>query len=397
MTARGGCGMTPAMRLQPALLLPACLLAVACSGSDGETDAGTPDTGSEVDTGVNPIDAGTVPDSGPDPVDAGPEDTGVEVDGGGAGLDPMLMPGAFVQVAEGRVDVMQDSFRDVVDRLGAGTRTALANTRSYEWTLAGGVELTVWFANSNLDADDAPPNDVDDTDRVLWIAVQGGFTGTTPDGVGLGSTRAEVETALGTADNTVPVTDPAGTLLQYFQSGALIALSDADAVRTFTVHRAYNSAPDGAIDVDDGRLQFMAGNIEGQDGLRRGTDKSDVMRILGEPDAQGGLRVSGQDLDTWSYGFFGVELFFLDGRDTVLFTAVHTPFYGTVAGGTVGVGSTRADMEAFLGGEGYDGGRASNGNARFICYTGPRDVGITYSEDTPPLVTSITTPLLACP
>jgi hypothetical protein len=33
--------------------------------------------------------------------------------------------------------------------------------------------------NTNADADDEPPGNVDDTDEVLWISVSGGFTGKT--------------------------------------------------------------------------------------------------------------------------------------------------------------------------------------------------------------------------
>lgn len=376
-----------------------CLALAACSGGE----EGPPDLGPVTDTGVEgdpdaglpPLDSGVQADGGeaPDAADAGDEVDAGEEDAGG-GLTPEIVVGSRVQVAEGVVTVAQDSFADVTATFGAGTRTNIENTRSYQWSLSGGVQLTVWFANSNLDGDDAPPNDVDDTDRVLWVAVQGGFSGTTPDGIGLGSTRADVESAWGAPDNASPIVDPAGTLLQYFTTGALVALDDQDAVRTITVHRAYGTAPGGIIDVDDARLRFGGTDIEGQDGLRSGTNRSRVESLFGPPDAQGSLRVSGQDLDTWSYGFIGMEFFFLDGRDTVLFMSVHTPFYGQTPGNT-GVGTARADMESFLSGAGYDGGTPSSGNANFICYGGPQDVGVTYSADG--RVTSITMPLLACP
>ncbi len=372
----------------------------ACSGGDTDTpDTGTAaDTGTTADTGITPLDAGTVDtgvaeDTGVAADTGVAEDTGVEQDAG-MGLDPVIVAGSHVQVAEGAVNVMQDSFADVTARFGPGTRTALANTRSYSWSLSGGVELTVWFANSNLDGDDAPPNDVDATDLVLWVAVQGGFTGTTADGVGLGSTRAEVEASLGASAKEVPLTNPSGTLLQYFTTGILVALDDADAVRTLTVHRAYGQLPDGVIDVDDARLRFGGTDIEGQDGLVRGTDEDRVRSLFGTPDAQGTISISGQDLKTWSYGFIGLEFFFIDGRDTVLFMSVHAPYYGQTSAMT-GVGSTRADMETFLSGAGYGNGTPASSNANLICYTGPRDVGVTYSAAGE--VSSITMPLLVCP
>ena len=367
----------------------------ACSGDDGPADVGTtPDTGAPVE------DSGTVADTGVNAQDAGFEDTGVaadtgvETDAGVVTLDPEIVPGSHVQVAEGKVTVNLDTFASVRSTLGAGVRTAVDNTRSYEWSLSGGVELTVWFANSNLDGDDAAPNDVDDTDRVLWIAVQGGFTGATDSGIGLGSTRAEVTTAMGAADNESPIADPAGTLLQYYTTGMLVALDAQDAVRTLTVHRAYGAAPDGTIDARNRRLRFTGTDIEGQDGLQTGTNRSRVQALFGAPDAQGDLQFSGQTLQTWSYGFIGMEFFFLDGRDTVLFMSVHTPYFGQSTTG-VGIGSTRQQMEDYLQSEGFSAGSASNSNPNLICYPGARDVGVTYSSDN--LVTSITMPLLACP
>lgn len=387
--------------IRPLFCSVALLTTFACSSGDTpDPDAGAEvDTGVVADSGVAPLDSGVVADSGVE-ADAGdPPDSGVEADSGepvdaGAGLDPLIVPGSHLQVAEGVVNVMQDSFADVKARFGAGTRTALENTRSYAWTLSGGVELTVWFANSNLDADDAPPNDVDDADLVLWAAVQGGFTGTTPSGVGLGSSRAVVEGAYGPSAKEVSLSNPAGTLLQYFTTGILIALDVAGSVRTITVHRAYGSLPDGVIDVDDARLRFGNTDIRGQDGLVPGTNRDTVSALFGVPDAQGTLRISGQDITTWSYGFIGLEFFFLDGRSTVLFMSVHAPYYGQTPGNT-GVGSTRTQMEAFLSGAGYDSGTAASSNANLICYSGPQDVGVTYTAAGE--VSSITTPLLACP
>ena len=392
------CGIDRSMhaRSLSALSLVAAL-GVACSGNPTPSaDVGpTTDTGVPDEDGGVPLDSGVV-DTGVVARDAGFADGGDPPLDGGPELDELLVPGAYVQVREGRVSLMQDTFEQVKAVFGPGTRTAVANTRSYEWALSGGVTLTVWFANSNLDGDDAPPNDVDSADVALWAAVQGGFTGETPTGVGLGDPRAEVELAFGAAPNEVALTNPPGTLLQYFSTGILVALDAQGLVRTLTVHRAYGSEPDAIVDVDDGRLRFTEGDIEGQDGLTRGTNKAAVTDLLGMPDAQGALQISGQSLTTWSYGFIGVELFFLENRDTVFFMNVHPPFYGLTPGAT-GMGSTRAEMEAFLSGAGYDNGTASGSNSRFICYAGPIDVGVTYSQDNPPLVTSITSPLLACP
>lgn len=392
--------MHEVMRRAQPIILTLALTAAACSGTDDvppTLDAGAPaDSGLVADTGTpivdaGPVDTGTPVDTGVIP-DTGTPTDGGEVDGGMMGLDHLAIVGSHVQVSEGQVSVMQDTFATVRARFGAGTRSAQNGTRSYGWMLANGVEMTVWFANSNLDADDSPPNDVDDDDAVLWVAVQGGFTGTTPDGVGLGTSRTAVEAAFGVAPKEVTLATPPGTLLQYFTTGVLVALDAQDMVRTLTVHRAYGHLPDGIVDMRNGQLKFGGTDIVGS--LLLGSSQDDVRGLFGTPDAQGSLRLSGQNLDTWSYGFLGMEFFFIEGRTTVLFMAVHAPYYGQTSGNT-GIGSTRAEMENFLTGAGYDSGTASGSNAQFICYGGAKDVGISYGADG--RVSSMTVPLLACP
>ncbi len=390
--------MHEVMRRAHPLLLTLALTA-ACSGTDepAVTDAGPATDSGPADTGMVAADTGT-------PTDAGPTDTGLQPDGGIAdtganpidagmtGLDHLAVPGSHVQVSEGVVSVTQDTFATITARFGAGTRSGQNGTRSYGWMLANGVEMTVWFANTNLDADDSPPNDVDASDAVLWVAVQGGFNGATPEGIALGAPRGAVEAAFGQAPKEVALTTPPGTLLQYFTTGILVALDAQDNVRTLTVHRAYGHLPNGIVDMANGKLTFDGTDIVGR--LVRGTSRDEVLGLFGMPDAQGGLRLSGQNLDTWSYGFLGMEFFFIEGRTTVLFMAVHAPYFGQTPGNT-GVGSTRSQMETFLMGAGYNQGNASSSNANFICYAGPKDVGISYGADG--RVTSMTVPLLACP
>lgn len=382
------------------------LVTSACSGS-GNDDTGIGDlgprdfaTGDDMRIMLDAGDSGTPPGMDLGVQDAGdtggPVDLGM-MDGGMQGMVE-LVPGSHVQAQEGRVRITMDTFADVVATLGAGTRNDGMTTRSYSWTLAGGVELIVWFANTNLDADDAPPNDVDDTDRVLWVTVQGTFMGSTPEGIQVGSARTEVETAYGQPANTVPLTNPSGTLAQYFQRGLLVAYDDNSAVRTLTVTRAYPQNPDGEIDVSNGRLRFMGGDVEGfLSILEQGSSVSDVRSLLGPPDAEGVISLQGQQLETLSYGFIGIELFVLDsGPNNILFSSVHVPYYGTTSGGQ-GIGSTRAEFENFLSMEGYGMGMPVPGTPDVICYEAGQDpaVGVTYSMDTPPRVTTITSPLLA--
>jgi hypothetical protein len=360
---------------------------------DATADAGAQDVPQTPDTGTP--DAGDTPDAtGMDveSIDLGPVDTGVTV-------TPIIEPGSHVQFLEGRVEI-SDDFQTVVAALGSGTRSAAMNTRSYEWMLSGGVNVVIWFANTNLDDDDAPPNDVDPTDKVLWIAVTGPFTGKTTRNVGIGTPRATVEaappTGYGPPPHTVPIADPPGVLAQYFTTGLLVAYTPADEVRTITISRAYGHEPDGAIDAPNSQLHFGGTNvIQGLRGVMAGTRDTEVIALLGLPDADGQVVIGGVSLRLMSYGFLGIEVFLSNATMRAWFVSVHAPYYGTLPNGA-GINSTRADIEA---GIGLGMGMASSTSPNLICYSdASRDViAVTYSMDVTPVATTITVPLLMCP
>ncbi len=160
------------------------------TGTTGQQDAA-----SQPDSGGPAADAGTPGNDAASPADTGVlpgNDAAVASDAGQVMGTPELVPGVRAGFVEGAVAIGA-TFDTVRQTLGPGARTAGTTNRSYEWTLSGGANVTVWFANTNLDDDDAPPRDVDGTDQVLWIAVSGTFAGRTPQGIGLGSTRAAVE------------------------------------------------------------------------------------------------------------------------------------------------------------------------------------------------------------
>lgn len=383
-------------------LLLAALLALGCSSDPDDIDDKRDAGDTTRDAGRAVLDSGVIRDGGTSTRDGGvaTRDGGdVPRDGGPMMLAPELMPGSHVQVAEGRVTIGVDTLATVQQTLGAGTRGPM-NTRSYEWTLSGGVELTVWFANSTLGDVSVIAND----HVVLWAAVTGTYTGQTPDGIGIGSTRTEVEAAYGSPSNDIAIADPPGTLLAYFTTGIFVAVDPNAMTRTVTICRAYPQDPNGTIDPNGARLRFQsAGDIQGFRGLTdQGTRESTVRTRLGEPDAEGDIRISGQDLRTLSYGFLGIEVFFVDnpivGSDRVAFVSVHTPYYGTTSSGD-GIGTDRTTFEAYLTNQGYGAGRPSSTNAQLICYShgNDEDVGVTYSTDMPPVVTSISMPLLTCP
>ena len=385
----------------------ACLFFVglaACGGDDGAepaADAGvTVDLGTVADSGV--IDGGAA-DLGVDAGarDAGAVDSGLDggvTDGGDAGqsLPTQIVPGVGADLPQGSIYVGIDTFATTKMKLGTGTRSTESGSRAYEWSLAGGLELTVWFANTNLDSDAGAPNDVDDTDQVLWVSVAGTFTGGTPEGIVLGDSRATVETALGVAPHEIAVSSPTGRLAQYFTSGVLVTYDANDAVRALTACRMYQVEPGGTFLPSQARLE-LGGSvvIEGyRGGINFGTSQDDITAALGAPDAQGTVSLGSQTLRTWSYGLIGIELFFLgSGSDRLLFSTVHAPYYGTIDG--VGLDSPRADVVRELMEDGFTDEKPSSVTG-LTCFGASTTsfVGLTSTGTT---VTSLSFRLPTCP
>lgn len=355
------------------------------------------DPATPIDGGVPNADATPIAtDATPGPPDAGPvgnDAAPMSTDAGMMGTNE-LGPGSHVTIAGvGRIGI-GDTYTETIARLGAGVRSMGMAQRSYEWTLAGGVELTVWFTNTNLDRDDDPPNDVDGTDRVLWIAVSGAFAGRTPAGIGLGSTKAALETAYGMSPRTTPLTMPMpGELTSYYARGFLAAFGQDGALRTFTVTKAYLRAPDGRIDIAAGRLVF------GNDSIRMnaltGAEPNDIRQLLGPPDSEGPIPDQ-NDFEILNYAFIGVEFIISTlAGDHAASAIVHSPYYGTPGIGTPGLGSTRTDFEAYAAQtlRVTAGPTPSRNTMGLFCFTlpagGARTFGVTYSMAMPQVVTAI--------
>jgi hypothetical protein len=269
----------------------------------------------------------------------------------------------------------------------------------------------VWFANTGLSSDMAP-NDVHDTDKVLWIAVDGAaFTGKTPNGIGIGSNRTMVQAAApqgyGNSPRNVPITSGAGaggSLDLYYKTGFIAAYDANGNITTFTVFHSYPVPPDGSLDAMGARIPFMAGELDGSvfslTNGQNGTSLRDVKNLLGAPDGDGNVMLGNQQLHLLSYGFIGLEVFALPNgiyANQVLMISVHAPYYGTFNGSaTVGVGSARTDVEAALG---NPTSMNSANTQNLVCYDygGARMVGVTYSTDNPPAATTITLALPQCP
>jgi hypothetical protein len=386
--------------------LASVLLACGSSGTDdggliardsGSTDASAGSDGGPQDA-MPGVDAQVQPDaaSGMDATITGqdattPPDTGMM-------LTEDLAPGSHVTVPAAQLDVT-DTYAMIKSKIGAGTRSTTV-TRTLDWML-NGFNMTIWFANTNLSTD-RPPNDIHDTDKVLWIAVSGAaFTGKTPNGIGIGSSRMSVEAAspggYGPAPHTIPYLNQ--TIAQYYHAGFLAAYDATNSISAFTVCDAYKQAPDGTIDHANARLSFQgAGDLQGTRSLTQlGTHKADVITLLGQPDGEGMVAIGGQQLHLMSYGFIGIEVFSTTFVDNTLFFTIHAPYYGSLmGGGAAGVGSTRTVFEAALN---LGMGHAST-TPNLYCYTDPNGgtLGVTYSgATTTDVVTSITMPLPQCP
>jgi hypothetical protein len=398
------------------------LFAAGCGDDDPDPQTNADATitapdGGQGDTGSNTHpDATTDEDGGGDPPDQGMNGNGDAMPDGGADggmVGPLIEemePGQFVQVAEGRINIgdgigisgIVDTYGSVKTRFGMGTRSSGMDARSYEWDLSNNVHLVVWFGNTNGDGDDSAPNNVDDTDEVLWISVSGGYMGKTTRLIGIGSTQMDVEmqqpNGYGRPQNPVDLTNPPGVLASYFTHGILVAYDANMRVRTVTICRAYGSEPSADIDPGEGSLDFNAlGQIRGFKDLVTGTGQNQIRNILGDPDGAG---PGPGGTTVWNYTFIGIEIFFFGAQTNALFMTLHPPYYGAFNNTTAGPGSTRADIEAALG---MGPGETSVSNPQFVCYPDSMDaeIAVAYTMDATPLAALImlplSPPLVGCP
>ncbi|MBI2376315.1 MAG: hypothetical protein HYV07_20135 [Deltaproteobacteria bacterium] len=363
-------------------------LALATSICACTDDTPSPADSGEATDGAVPIDSSTHHDA--DLIeDAGDHDSGAA--DAGQVSSTSFEPGSHVEVEEGRVQIGA-TFAQTKAAIGAPTRmspaSGAAQPRSYEWDLTSGPHLVVWFADTDLSG-----GAIDETDKALWVAVEGSFTGRSTAGIGLGSTKAQVRAAYGTVDLTGTVADPPGEVDAWYTKGLLAAYQPDGILRTITVARSYVRAPNALIDIAGGKLDFPPA-IQG--GAILASEPADVETILGTPDGEGNVSPGGTALHAYSYAFIGIEVFFTAvlGTERAAFVTVHAPFYGLTSNG-IGIGSSRADFESHLTSLGFDAGRATSASAELFCYVKEvggrpqRGIAATFSAATPPLVTTI--------
>jgi hypothetical protein len=249
--------------------------------------------------------------------------------------------------------------------------------------------LRAQFSDSNFS------RTLDDRDLLLSItalpagAGKGDYPGVTAEGLGIGSTRAEVEAVEAFAQPDRVLTLPAvgefagGTFGFYFGLGGIFGYDAQGAVTNVTVTRVYAQAPDGAIDFEGGRLDFGGGRVitAGDCAVQQqlppsvectGSSEAVHRGILGSPDYSGTQMLQTQAMVggnqtavtlTLSLDFYqvlgmqftslkrvevGTAVPIRRDVDAVVALAVFPPYYGVTAQG-IGIGSARADLEAQLG------------------------------------------------
>ena len=361
------------------------------SGQDaGESTMMTPDSGGSSST----LDAGTtnVGDAQPALPDSG---ASTQNDAGMSAGGPALVPGSHM-TANGATVYLGDTYTQVSAKWGPGVRTTTMGNRSYQYDLGGEGQVTVWFANTGVDAD--PAGTIDSDDEVLWIAVSGQFSGKTGDDLGQGSTKQEVVTVYGASSRTTMTTMPApGSISTYYQNGLLVGFDANDKIRTITICKSYPVDPDGEMDLAQGTLTVNGTTLRGA--FLGGASESTVRSTLGDPaDAEGTRTIGVSRLKILSYAFIGFEMF-LTNSGSLLFMTVHAPFYGT-SGGMEALSMSKADFESHLATLDFRAGQVSTTSASVICYKHRQTekyVGVSYSG-TPETVSSITLamPGVAC-
>ena len=313
----------------------------------------------------------------------------------GMAVGAAIVPGSHL-TANGATVYLGDTYSTVTSKWGSGTRTTAMGNRSYQFDFGSEGQVTVWFANTGVDAD--PADTIDNDDEVLWIAVSGEFSGKTGDDLGRGSSKQDVVSVYGVSARSTMTTMPApGSISTYYKDGLLVGFDSDDKIRTITVCKSYPVDPDGVMDLAQGTLTVGGTTLRGA--FLGGTSESAVRSTLGDPaDAEGSLMVSVSRLKILSYAFIGFEMF-LTNSGSLLFMTVHAPFYGT-SQGMEALNMSRSDFESHLAMLDFRTGQVSTTSASVICYKHRQTekfVGVSYAG-TPETVSSITLamPSVAC-
>jgi hypothetical protein len=250
---------------------------------------------------------------------------------------------------------------------------------------------------SGIDSNPTPNQQFDDSDHIISTVALDGLYAETAEGLGPGSTLAEIHGVARYAnpDRSADVPPygeyPGGKMEYYFTQGVFVGY-ELDTASFFTVTRTYPRPPDGVISPSAGTLNFGGNTIQCGDGYQSGSFRDAHTGVLGAPDwdyefeMEVDTQYGTQDVNFYidSYRILGME--FIGGDDSIfiydvdrlVLVSLYAPYYGKTSQGH-GIGSTKAEWESELGSP--TSTVTESGVTSHIYTAGSRLFSITYSNN----------------
>ncbi|MBW2701936.1 MAG: hypothetical protein JRF33_14060 [Deltaproteobacteria bacterium] len=346
---------------------------IDAGGDDGATGGDDGATGGD-DGGTGGDDGGTGGDDGATVVDEDP----------GLLIQPGTGIGSMQVTTNPSVPVTLSQIRNIVGEQGMNT--------SGDYTLSF-LSDTLWV--SGLESDPEGYQVFDNPDMVITLTARTGMNAHTADGLGPGSTLAEVRAvpAWSNPDRTAII--PAGNgyaggkMDEFFSRGLFIGYNESDVATSFAVTRTY-LPPNGTITPTTATLRIGTTNILAGDGSDTGSPRYVHVGVLGTPDRHitydqvvGGYDVTFY-VDTYrvmGMEFIGVEeVSGLFDIDKLVAVVMYPLFYGSTSAGHR-LGSTRSEWQSELGSSPEIKQDATSGSTMYIYTVASHKFGIVYAND----------------
>jgi hypothetical protein len=364
-------GSTFGVSLSLLLLLAAASFAWnGCGGdsvivTDGGRDSGVKDAGqtdadfdAESPDAYEPSDASedASEDAGSfDASDGGGTGDAGKADGGDAGLKDagtadagkpgVITPGVGVQLwttdsTKQTFNVMSSKYKNLTDALGAGTPDS--NIQYYiRWNK---YSIDGFFINP------AGGDTVVDDSLLNQIVIRDQFNGRTAAGHGLGTSRTDWQSEMGTANHSA--SSGGSTVDLYFKTGApakkggLSVVYDGSGNATqVSVFKETKQIPGSEIAWDVPSVFDITSSLTG------GTPFGSVTTKFGTPDIDSTKTISSVEVRNLSYMQLGLTFSGAKSVGTVATTTIIAPYFGTLKYGSIALGSLHSDVTTFFGGQ----------------------------------------------